>query len=159
MLEHEKIIFDWQELLEKVSACKGKVVFTNGCYDILHSGHVEFLARAKAQGDVLVLALNTDNSVKRLEKGDERPINPLEARAYVAAHLASTDFVTCFDEDTPYELIKFLQPDILVKGGDWSTDTIVGRDIVLAKGGQVKSLPFLDGFSTTSVVEKIKKYS
>jgi len=133
-----------------------RVVFTNGCFDLLHAGHVEYLERARALGDCLVVGLNSDASVRRLNKGPERPLNSEQARAQVLAGLGCVDYVTIFDQDTPYELIKRLEPDVLVKGGDWQVADIVGSDIVQAKGGQVLSIEFKDGFSTTSIVEKIK---
>ncbi len=136
-----------------------KVVFTNGCFDILHPGHSTYLAAARALGDILVVGLNSDASVRRL-KGNKRPIMKETARAQLLVALAAVDFVTLFDEDDPYQLIKLLAPDILVKGGDWDTSTIVGRDLVEARGGLVKSLPFIDEYSTTSIVEEIlKRYS
>jgi len=134
-----------------------RIVFTNGCFDIVHPGHVDLLARARAEGDLLVLGLNSDASVRRLDKGKARPINPFPVRAFVLAHLASVDFVSEFDEDTPYELIKAVRPHVLVKGGDWPPERIVGRDIVEADGGRVLSLPLLPGFSTTALIEKIRK--
>ena len=137
---------------------KGKrIVFTNGCFDILHPGHADLLVRARAEGDLLVLGLNSDASVRRLGKSADRPINPFPVRAFVLAHLASVDFVSEFDEDTPYELITAMRPHVLVKGGDWTPDRIVGRDIVIADGGRVLSLPLLPGFSTTALIEKIRK--
>ena len=158
MLEHPNIVFNREQLVRKTLAVKAqgkRLVFTNGCYDILHPGHVDLLARARALGDVLLVALNTDASVQRLEKGSGRPFNTLAARAFVMAHLSSVDLVTCFDETTPYELIRLIEPDILVKGGDWPIDKIVGADIVLARGGLVRSLPFVDGYSTTGLAERI----
>ena len=134
-----------------------KIVFTNGCYDILHPGHVDLLERCKAQGDVLVLGLNSDESVKRQGKGDDRPVNPYPVRAFVLAHLESVDFVVRFDEDTPAKLIEAVQPDVLVKGGDWSVDRIVGRESVQRRGGEVISLPLLQGYSTTALIEKIRR--
>ncbi len=134
---------------------KLRVVFTNGCFDILHPGHVNLLSRAKQFGDILILALNTDNSVKSLGKGKNRPINPLAVRAFTAAHLHAVDFVTSFDETTPYNLIKLLKPNVLIKGGDWPVESIVGNDIVTAYGGKVLSLSLLDGFSTTKLIENI----
>lgn len=138
-------------------AQKRRMVFTNGCYDILHPGHVDLLARARLLGDVLVLALNSDISVRRLGKGPDRPVNPLSVRAYVAAHLASVDVVTWFDEDTPLELIRLIRPQVLVKGGDWPVEQIVGRDSVEAQGGLVVSLPLLEGFSTTDMIRRIRR--
>ena len=151
---------DMPELLEKLDALRGegkKIVFTNGCYDILHPGHVDLLERCKAQGDVLVLGLNSDESVKRQGKGDDRPVNPYPVRAFVLAHLKSVDFVVRFDEDTPAKLIEAVQPDVLVKGGDWSVDRIVGRETVQRRGGEVISLPLLQGYSTTALIEKIRR--
>ncbi|MGE4297816.1 MAG: adenylyltransferase/cytidyltransferase family protein [Desulfovibrionaceae bacterium] len=156
-LAHPKIV-GLPELLKRLAPLRGKkkIVFTNGCYDILHPGHVDLLARARFLGDLLVLGLNSDASVRSLGKAPGRPVNPLAERAYVLAHLASIDFVVPFDESTPYELIKAVRPDILVKGGDWGVDAIVGRDIVEADGGQVYSLPLLPGYSTTGFIAKIK---
>lgn len=133
-----------------------RVVFTNGCFDLLHPGHVDLLARARMLGDVLVLGLNDDASVRRLGKSPvPRPVQPLAVRAYVAAHLSVVDVVTSFTEDTPLELIRQVQPDVLVKGGDWPVEQIVGREIVEARGGLVVSLPLLQGFSTTALLQKI----
>lgn len=132
-----------------------KVVFTNGCFDILHAGHVQYLNEAKAQGDVLVVGLNSDASVKRL-KGEERPINKELDRKFVLENLKSVDKVFIFEEDTPFNLISNVMPDTLVKGGDWKPDQIVGSDIVLANGGEVKSLSFKDGYSTTNIIEKAR---
>jgi rfaE bifunctional protein nucleotidyltransferase chain/domain len=134
-----------------------RIVFTNGCFDIVHPGHVNLLARARAEGDLLVLGLNSDASVRRLGKSTERPINPFPVRAFVLAHLAPVNFISEFDEDTPYEMIKAVRPHVLVKGGDWTPDRIVGRDIVEADGGRILSLPLLPGFSTTALIEKIRK--
>ena len=143
------------EWLAPQRAAGRKIVFTNGCYDIIHPGHVDLLERARALGDVLVLGLNSDDSVRRQNKGPERPVNPYPARAFVLAHLASVDAVTGFDEDTPENLIRAILPDVLVKGGDWTPDRIVGRDIVEARGGQVVSLPLLPGYSTTAIVNRL----
>ena len=132
-----------------------KIVFTNGCFDILHAGHVEYLNEAKALGEILFLGLNSDSSVKRL-KGEERPINDEASRKFVLENLKAVDFVEIFNEDTPLELIKQVNPSLLVKGGDWKPDQIVGSDFVMGNGGQVKSLNFKDGFSTTNVIEQIK---
>jgi len=132
-----------------------KTVFTNGCFDILHIGHVHYLNEAKSLGDKLVVGLNSDSSVKRL-KGDERPINHELDRKFVLENLKAVDEVIIFDDDTPIELIKKINPDILVKGGDWPIEKIVGHEHVLANGGLVKSLSFKDGYSTTSTLEKIK---
>jgi len=131
-----------------------KIVFTNGCFDILHSGHIQYLSEAAELGDKLVIGLNSDSSVSRL-KGSDRPIKSQECRADILAFMEAIDMVIIFDEDTPLELIEKIIPDILVKGGDWSTDQIVGSDIVLKNGGEVKSLSFLKGFSSTRIIEKI----
>ena len=131
-----------------------RIVFTNGCFDLLHVGHVTYLEEAKKLGDRLVVALNSDESVKKL-KGTNRPIVNQHDRLKVMAALASVDFVTVFEDDTPYELIKLIMPDVLVKGGDWSVEQIVGSDLVLANGGEVKSLKFIEGSSTTNIEQKI----
>jgi len=133
-----------------------KIVFTNGCFDILHSGHIMYLNEAKAQGDYLIVGLNSDSSIKKL-KGSDRPINNEEDRKYLLENLKAVDCVEIFSEDTPYELIKIIMPNILVKGGDWQISEIVGSDIVLKKGGEVKSLSFKEGKSTTNIIEKIRK--
>ena len=135
-----------------------KVVFTNGCFDILHRGHISYLNEAKSLGDILVLGLNSDESVKRL-KGPTRPVNNEQDRKFVLENLKSIDYVFIFTEDTPYNLISKIKPDILVKGGDWKIDQIVGSDIVLSYGGEVKSLNFIDGFSTTKTINKINSTS
>lgn len=164
-LQHPRVIpYDTAPYAERIEDIllplrrQGKrIVFTNGCYDILHPGHVDLLERARAEGDTLVLGLNSDDSVKRQRKGPERPVNSFPSRAFVLVHLASVDYVMEFDEDTPLELIRAVEPDVLVKGGDWTVDRIVGRDIVEAKGGKVLSLPLLPGFSTSSLIHKIQK--
>ena len=132
-----------------------KIVFTNGCFDILHYGHLHYLAAAKALGDKLIIGVNSTDSVKRL-KGKHRPINDKLTRYHLLAALSFVDAVIEFEEDTPYELIKKIQPSILVKGGDWSIDQIVGADVVVANGGIVKNLPFIAGYSTTNIETKIK---
>lgn len=129
-----------------------KVVFTNGCFDILHSGHVAYLNEAKAQGDFLIVGLNSDESVKRL-KGPERPINKELDRKYVLENLKSVDCVQIFEEDTPLEIIKKINPNLLVKGGDWKIEQIVGSEFVLSNGGEVKSLTFKDGYSTSKIIQ------
>lgn len=132
------------------------VVFTNGCFDILHRGHIAYLTQARALGDRLVLGLNTDASVKRL-KGPDRPIVEQDDRAYVMAALACVDAVTLFDGDTPAELIAALLPDVLVKGGDYAPDRVVGRDIVEGSGGRLVLIPFVSGRSTTGILERIQR--
>ena len=132
-----------------------KIVFTNGCFDILHRVHIEYLAKSASLGTKLVIGLNTDASVKRL-KGDSRPINDENARALLLASLVFVDKVILFDTDTPRDLIDFVQPDVLVKGGDYKPEEIVGYDIVKAKGGEIVTLDFVEGYSTTSLIEKMK---
>jgi rfaE bifunctional protein nucleotidyltransferase chain/domain len=132
-----------------------KIVFTNGCFDILHVGHVRYLQAAREIGDVLVLALNSDSSVRSI-KGEKRPLIPEQERAVVVAALESVDYVTVFSESTPLALIEYLQPDVLVKGGDWAADQVVGREAVAQWGGQVVIIPSIKGASTTNIVEKIK---
>lgn len=132
-----------------------KIVFTNGCFDILHKGHVTYLEKARRLGDALIVALNTDASVKRL-KGESRPVNGLADRLEVIAALESVDYVTWFDDDTPLALIRTLNPDVLVKGGDWKPAQIVGSDHVLARGGKVRSLPYVEGRSTTRIIERAR---
>jgi len=146
-------LLNWQELKTVVddAGAKGKkIVFTNGCFDILHIGHVRYLKEAKALGDILVIGLNSDRSVSAIKPN--RPVNPQDQRAEVLASLEVVDYVTLFDEDTPYELIKLLKPDVLVKGGDWEKEDIVGSDI--AK--ETHSLPYVKGISTTELIDKIK---
>jgi rfaE bifunctional protein nucleotidyltransferase chain/domain len=128
-----------------------KVVFTNGCFDILHRGHVEYLSKAADLGDVLVVGLNTDASVRRL-KGEGRPVNNEEARALVLASLCFVDAVVLFDEDTPYELIKAVHPDVLVKGADYKVEDIVGHDLVTSYGGLVTTVPLVEGYSTSKLL-------
>lgn len=133
-----------------------KIVFTNGCFDILHVGHVRYLTQARSLGDRLVIGLNADASVKKL-KGPERPVNRQKDRAEVLAALNAVDYVVLFLEPTPIKLIRAVRPDFLVKGGDWKKKDIVGSDVIEARGGQVRSLPFTKGFSTTGLLDKIKK--
>lgn len=132
-----------------------KVVFTNGCFDILHYGHVNYLSRAASLGNKMIVGVNSDASVKRL-KGESRPVQDELSRAHLLASLFFVDAVVIFNEDTPYELIKTIQPDILVKGSDYSVDKIVGADVVLAAGGKVETMDFVEGYSTSNVINKIK---
>lgn len=132
-----------------------KIVFSNGCFDILHRGHVEYLSKAAAFGDVMVIGLNTDASVRRL-KGPSRPVNDEKARAFVLAGLECVTAVVLFDEDTPYNLIKTVQPDVLVKGSDYKPEEIVGYDVVTAKGGKVVTVDLVEGYSTTKTIEKMQ---
>jgi len=152
----EKIISieDFHVNMESGLYKNNRIVFTNGCFDILHAGHVLYLDEARQLGTFLIVGLNSDSSVKRL-KGHKRPINSEIDRATVLAGLASVDVVIIFDEDTPYELIAQIQPDVLVKGGDWEVSQIVGHDIVMNKKGEVRSLMFKEGMSTTSIIDKI----
>ncbi len=154
-LAHAKIV-DRAALPARLDAVRAgrRVVFTNGCFDILHPGHADLLARARARGDLLVVGVNSDASVRRL-KGPTRPVNPLAERMFVLAALACTDFVTGFGEDTPLELIREVRPEVLVKGGDWSVENIVGRDVVQGLGGEVLSLPLLPGYATTDLIQRI----
>lgn len=133
-----------------------KIVFTNGCFDILHTGHVTCLAKARQMGDLLVVGLNSDDSVRRL-KGAERPVNDEHSRALLLAALEAVAYVTIFEEDTPYNLICQVKPDILVKGGDYVLDNIVGADFVRQHGGQVCTIPLVEGFSTTSIIDHLKQ--
>lgn len=150
---------DLSALLKTLDHCRKankKIVFTNGCFDLLHVGHVRYLQEAKEQGDILVVGVNSDASVKRL-KGSQRPIQTEGDRAEILLCLKSVDHVVIFTQDTPEKIINELCPDVLVKGGDWSVDQIVGAKAVLARGGVVKSLQFIDGKSTTKLIEKTQK--
>ena len=133
-----------------------KIVFTNGCFDIIHRGHIEYLAQAANYGDVLIIGLNTDKSVQRI-KGKSRPVQDENARAITLAAMHFIHAVVLFDEDTPYNLIKKVQPDVLIKGSDYNAEDIVGYDIVKTKGGKVITIDFIDGYSTTSIINKLKK--
>jgi rfaE bifunctional protein nucleotidyltransferase chain/domain len=148
-------ILGWNDLKEVVERAKGegnKIVFTNGCFDLIHIGHVRYLREAKALGDILIVALNTDQSVSRLKPS--RPIVPESQRAEVVASLEMVDYVTLFQEDTPYDLIAFLKPDVLVKGGDWDPREIAGSKLV----ADTFSLRYIEGISTTGIIERIKRY-
>ena len=133
-----------------------KIVFTNGCFDIIHQGHIDYLAKAKDLGDILIIGLNTDQSVSTI-KGKNRPIQDQESRAIILASMQFVDAIVYFSDPTPYELISSIQPDILVKGADYKPEEIVGYDIVKQKGGEIKTLTFLEGYSTTSIENKIIK--
>jgi len=133
-----------------------KIVFTNGCFDILHAGHVDIFQQARNLGDALVVAVNSDISIKKI-KGEKRPVVPQAQRMQVLAALEAIDYVVIFDEENPLKIIKELQPDILVKGGDWPVETIVGREVVEKKGGKVLSIPLIEGISTTNIIEEVKK--
>lgn len=143
-----------QILLQDLKNLGHKIVFTNGCFDILHLGHITYLEQAKAKGDILVVGLNSDASVKRL-KGLKRPIKDEESRASILAALSSVDMVIVFEEDTPFDLISTVVPDVLVKGGDYKKEDIVGSDFVESNGGKVEIIPFLEGHSSTDLINKL----
>jgi rfaE bifunctional protein nucleotidyltransferase chain/domain len=152
-------ILGWEALkaeVERRRALGERIAFTNGCFDILHVGHVRYLKEARATGDLLVLGLNSDLSVRAI-KGERRPLVPEQERAEVVAALAAVDYVTLFDEETPLRLIEHLRPDCLVKGADWKEEAVVGRDAVRSWGGRVVLIPFVEGASTTNIVEKIRQ--
>ncbi len=144
------------EISARIRSKKMKVVFTNGCFDILHLGHVEYLRKAKKLGDILIVGLNGDLSVKKL-KGDSRPINKENDRAKVLEALQCVDYITIFNEDTPEKIIKKIKPDVLVKGGDWKVKDIAGGDFVANSGGRVIAIPFVKGYSTTRLIERISR--
>jgi rfaE bifunctional protein nucleotidyltransferase chain/domain len=141
-------------LLDILRAAGRKIVFTNGCFDLIHTGHTRYLAKAKSLGDLLVVAVNSDASVRGI-KGDKRPINAEAERMETLAALESLDYVVLFNESEPHRIIAELQPDVLVKGGDWPVEKIIGRDIVEARGGKVVSVGYIEGASTTGIIEKI----
>jgi D-glycero-beta-D-manno-heptose 1-phosphate adenylyltransferase len=152
-------IYTWEELQRQLAIWRfksKKIVFTNGCFDILHLGHVELLAKAREQGDILIVGLNSDESVRRI-KGTHRPVNSHHAREFTLASLIFVDAVVTFEEDTPYELIRIVQPDVLVKGKDYDGKDIVGSDIVKARGGEVVTIELTRGYSTTHTIEKAHK--
>lgn len=156
----ENKIQTWEQVKKTINHWKSnnyKIVFTNGCFDLLHYGHIHYLAEARDLGDKLIVGLNSAASVKRL-KGENRPINDELTRQHLLAALEVVDAVVVFEEDTPYELIKIIMPDILVKGGDWQPEQIIGSDIVLANNGEVKSLPYVEGYSTTNIEKKIRSW-
>ena len=144
------------DIIKKIKAERRKIVFTNGCFDLLHVGHIRYLSQAKKLGDFLIIGLNSDRSVKKL-KGKDRPINSFEDRATLLSALNSVDLVIKFEEQTPEDLIKDIVPDVLVKGGDYNIEDIVGYQIVIQNGGQVKTLSFYDGYSSTNYIDKINK--
>lgn len=152
-------VLDQGQLLAKLHIWEKenkKVVFTNGVFDILHLGHVDYLSKAADEGDILIVGVNSDSSVKMLDKGSSRPINDEKSRSVLIASLNFVDAVVLFDEDTPYKLISKVKPDVLVKGSDYKPEDIVGYDIVSAKGGSIKTIDFLPGYSTTLIENKIK---
>jgi D-glycero-beta-D-manno-heptose 1-phosphate adenylyltransferase len=150
-------IFDLKTLENRLAMWrlfKNKIVFTNGCFDILHRGHIEYLSKARDKGEVLIIGLNSDASVKRI-KGEGRPVQDESSRALVLASLRFVEGIVLFNEDTPYELIRIVKPDVLVKGGDYNEDTIVGADIVKATGGEVVVIPLVEGYSTTEILKRV----
>ncbi|NPA13764.1 MAG: D-glycero-beta-D-manno-heptose 1-phosphate adenylyltransferase [Aquificae bacterium] len=149
-------ILPLEELLKVLKPFRGKkkIVFTNGCFDILHAGHVHYLNECKKLGDILIVGINSDGSIKRL-KGKNRPILELPLRAFVLSNLCAVDYVVPFEEDTPLKLIEAIKPDVLVKGGDWEIDQIVGKDIVQSYGGKVLTIPFKYQISTSQIIERI----
>ena len=149
-----KKLSDLTRIITGLKARGERIVFTNGCFDIIHVGHVEYLSKAKDMGDVLVIGLNSDRSVKRL-KGKDRPINREEDRSKVLSALYFVDYITIFNDETPDRLIRKIKPDILVKGGDWQMKDIAGASFVKSYGGKVATVPFVEGFSTTSLIEKM----
>ena len=150
------MILNFEEVEEVVSPLREtkRVVFTNGCFDIIHAGHVDYLEKAKALGDLLVVGMNSDDSIRRI-KGEKRPIVPQDMRAKVLSSLKPVDYVVIFEEDTPFELIKKVKPHVLVKGGDWELENIVGREFVESYGGVVKTIPFEYDISTSKIIEKV----
>ena len=144
------------QLLAQARAIRKRIVFTNGCFDLMHVGHTRYLQAAKELGDLLVVGVNSDVSVKTLSKSSDRPIVPESQRVEILAALGCVDYVVLFPEPDPYRLIRAVQPDVLVKGGDWSVDTIVGRDVVEGRGGVVKTIPLVPGVSTTSLIHRIR---
>ena len=156
-MKSDKIITVAQasDLTKDLQKINKKVVFTNGCFDLIHPGHIDYLRKAKACGDILIIGLNSDASIQRL-KGKERPINDFYFRSSILAALEFVDYIVKFDDDTPLFLIKQISPNILIKGSDYTVDKIVGAKEVLEKGGEVKTIDFLEGFSSTSIINKIK---
>jgi rfaE bifunctional protein nucleotidyltransferase chain/domain len=149
-----KILEDLVDIRNELKKQNKKVVFTNGCFDLIHAGHIDYLTKAKKFGDILIVALNSDASVTRI-KGARRPIVPFKERSFVIANIKAVDYVTVFEEDTPYEAIKKLVPDVLIKGADWRINDIVGRDIVEGAGGKVETIDFVNFQSTTNIINII----
>jgi rfaE bifunctional protein nucleotidyltransferase chain/domain len=156
ILQHKILLLDAAQKRANIwRMFNQKIVFTNGCFDILHQGHIDYLSKAKDLGQKLIIGLNTDSSVRRLNKSTDRPINTEQSRAFILAAIGFVDAIVLFDEDTPYNLIKAIQPDILVKGADYKVEEIVGYDIVKANGGEVATIELTQGFSTTALINKI----
>jgi len=151
-----KTLHEIRKDIERLKAEGKRIVFTNGCFDILHSGHTRYLSSARELGDYLLVAVNSDRSVRRI-KGAGRPVMGQSQRAELVAALASVDGVVVFDEETPLEVIQYLMPDVLVKGGDWEEEKIIGADMVKEAGGEVRRIPYVSGFSTSEIIDRIKK--
>ncbi|MEO2118105.1 MAG: D-glycero-beta-D-manno-heptose 1-phosphate adenylyltransferase [Methanocaldococcus sp.] len=149
IIEDRKLL---KSIVKELKSQNLKIVFTNGCFDIIHRGHVEYLNKAKKLGDVLIVGVNSDESIKKI-KGDKRPIIPLYSRAYVLDNLKAVDFVVPFDEETPIELIKIIKPDVHVKGGDYKEEDLPEAEIVKSYGGEIKIIPLIEGYSTTKIIE------
>jgi rfaE bifunctional protein nucleotidyltransferase chain/domain len=145
---------DAKKKVERLRSKKKKIVFTNGCFDILHIGHARYLYAAREMGDFLIVAMNSDRSVKAI-KGPDRPIMNQSERSEMLASLECVDMVVIFDEDNPMEVIRYLMPDILVKGGDWKEEDIIGADVVRAAGGQIRSIPYINSYSTSGIIKRI----
>jgi D-glycero-beta-D-manno-heptose 1-phosphate adenylyltransferase len=154
MSEYVKTIDELLEIRNELKRQNKKIVFTNGVFDILHAGHVDYLTKTKEKGDVLIVAVNSDASVKRI-KGPLRPVVPQQERAFIISSLKPVDYVTIFEEDTPYETIKKIIPDVLIKGADWAVDKIAGKDIVEANGGKVETIAFVNNTSTTNIIKTV----
>jgi len=154
MNKNVKSIKELVEIRNTLKKENKKVVFTNGCFDILHAGHVDYITKAKEKGDILIVGVNSDSSMKRI-KGESRPVVPQHERAFIISSLKPVDYVIIFEEDTPYEVITQLIPDILVKGEDWAIENIVGREIVEANGGKVETIKFVNNQSTTNIIKTV----
>jgi rfaE bifunctional protein nucleotidyltransferase chain/domain len=154
MTNFVKSLDELVEIRKSLMQQKKKVVFTNGVFDILHAGHVDYLTKTKQKGDVLIVGVNSDSSVRRI-KGPTRPIVPQHERAFIISSLKPVDFVVIFEEDTPHETIKKIIPDVLIKGADWAVDNIVGKDIVEANGGKVETIEFVNNQSTTNIIKTV----
>jgi len=155
IIEDRKLL---ENIIKELKSQNLKIVFTNGCFDIIHRGHVEYLNKAKKLGDILIVGINSDESIKKI-KGDKRPIVPLYSRAYVLDNLKAVDFVVPFDEETPINLIKIIKPDVHVKGGDYREEDLPEAEIVKSYGGEIKIIPLIEGFSTTKIIDWIlEKY-
>jgi len=149
-----KTLMEMKEIRQQLKDQNKKVVFTNGCFDLIHAGHIDYLSKAKALGDIMIVGLNTDASVKRI-KGSKRPILNEAERSFIISNIKPVDYVVLFDEDTPKLLIEELLPDILVKGADWEIENIVGKDVVVANGGEVKTIQFVNDQSTSNIIKII----